>query len=190
MDVEQSEIVLAKNWPAIATTGFVTMALGIAALYQPIVATGVAYLQILITIGAFGLLNFMSAFVRENGHKTTSALSGAGYMGLAWYMYTQPEAGLDVITVTIASVMAAEGLYETILASRNEKLAGRPWHFLSGIASIAAGIFVASKIPASSLLVPGVALAVRLLTAGATKVAVGFVGKALADDKIDKSTKK
>lgn len=181
VDVERAQDDLAKNWGWIAGSGFLTLVLGFASLYLPLFATGVAYDGTVLTIGAAGLVSLFAAFARENGHKVKSALSGVGYLGLSYYMGTHPGEGLNIITLTIASVLAAEGIYEVALAARNKNIEGRPWHFLSGLGGVAASVFLAANIPAASLITPGAALGARLTSNGATKLAVGFAGKQIAD---------
>ena len=181
VDFQQAEEQLAKNWGWITTSGVLTMALGAAALLLPIFATGVAYDGTVLTIGAAGAVSVINAFARENGHRVKSALSGLLYIGLACYMGTHPAQGLDIITLTMATVIASEGLFETILAIKNENLKGRAWHGVSGIGSVLIGLGLAATLPASGLYAPGVALGARLSSNGATKVAVGLAGKEIAD---------
>lgn len=183
VDIDRARDNLAQNWGWITASGFLTMILGFSALYVPLFATGLAYDGTVLTIAVAGVVGLVSAFVRENGHKVKSALSGAGYMGLAYYMYTHPGTGLDIITLTIATVLAGEGIYETALAAKNKNIQGRPWHFVSGIGSVLASFFLAANVPAASLVTPGVALGARLTSNGATKMAVGLTGKELADQR-------
>jgi len=183
VDYDRAANNLADNWGWITASGFLTMVLGFSALYVPLFATGVAYDGTVITLALAGIVGIIGAFVRENGHKAKSAFSGVGYAGLAYYMYTHPGAGLDIITLTIASVLAVEGFYETALAAKNKNLQGRPWHFVSGIGSVLASAFLAANIPAASLVAPGVALGGRLTSSGATKMAVGLTGQELADQR-------
>lgn len=181
VDVAKAQDELARNWGWITASGISTMVLGGLALGLPVFATGVAYDGTVLALGATGLVSLFGALARENGHKVKSALSGVLYVALAYYMSTHPAQGLDVITLTIATAIAAEGLYETALAVRNEDLQGRGWHLVSGIGSTAAGVWLTANIPAASLFAPGAALGTRLTTNGATKVAVGLAGKELAD---------
>jgi len=83
--------------------------------------------------------------------------------------------------LTIATVIAAEGLYETALAIRNSDIQGRGWHAVSGVISTFAGLFLSANIPAASLVAPGAALGVRLTSSGASKVAIGLTGKEIAN---------
>lgn len=96
-------------------------------------------------------------------------------------MATHPAAGLDIITLTIATVITAEGFYEVAVAARNENIQGRGWHFVSGLISSSAGFALSANIPAASLVTPGAALGVRLTSNGASKVAIGLTGKDIAD---------
>jgi len=181
VDVDQTRAQLAKNWGWIVASGVFTMALGALAFLLPVTATGVAYDGTVLLIGATGLVGLFNAFTRENGHKVKSALSGALYMALAYYMATNPGVGLGFITLSIAAAISAEGLFETALAVKNENLEGRAWHAVSGIASVIAGLGLTLSMPVSSLVTPGFALGARLSGNGATKVAVGLAGKEIAD---------
>lgn len=181
VDVNAARTQLAKNWGGITASGLFTMALGLGALSFPIFASGVAYDATTLTVGATGVVGLINAFQRENGHKTKSAISGILYLGLAYLLATNPGAGLDVITLTMAATIGAEGVFETLLAAKNKDLNGRPWHFVGGIGSVVASVWLAANIPVSSLFAPGVALGTRLTSNGATKVAVGLEGKKIAD---------
>lgn len=123
----------------------------------------------------------INAFARENGHRTKSALSGIVSLGLAYLLANNPCSGLDIITLFMATTIEAEGVFETALAAKNKDLQGRSWHFVSGIGSVPAGVWLAINIPVSSVFAPGAALGARLTSNGATKVAVGLKGKKLAD---------
>lgn len=183
VDVRKAQDELAKNWGWIAGTGFLTMVLGFASLYLPFAATGAAYTGTIVTIAGAGIASLIGALARENGHKTKSALSGLAYLGLAYYLSGHPGVGLDIITLSIATVLGAEGMFETALAAKNANLQGRGWHLVSGVGSVLASLFLAANVPAASLVAPGVALGARLTSNGATKVAVGLAGKELADEK-------
>mmetsp|Transcript_30736 Transcript_30736/g.62288 ORF Transcript_30736/g.62288 Transcript_30736/m.62288 type:complete len:256 (-) Transcript_30736:72-839(-) len=183
IDVNRARDELAANWGWITASGTVSLALGALALYMPLFATSVAYDGTIITIGANGFVGLASVFARENGNKLKSGFFGVAYMALAYYMSTHPGAGLDVMTLTIATLISAEGLYEASLAIKNKELQGRVWHGLSGVASVIAGLFITANIPVTSLVVPGIALGTRLTGDGATKVAIGLEGKKLADER-------
>ena len=183
VDVDAVRNQLSENWGWIVTSGVLTMALGTAALLLPIFATGVAYDGLWVTMGATGVVGLINAVVRENGHRAKSAVSGILYLGLAYYLATHPQQGLDIVTLTIATVIASEGLYEAALAFRNKDLQGRGWHAVSGIASVIAGLALSVNLPAAGLVTPGYALGARLTGNGATKVAVGLAGKEIADEK-------
>lgn len=181
LDVNRARNDLAKNWGWIVASGVATMGLGAVAFTLPRIATGVAYDGTVLTLAATGIISLFSVFAAENGHKLKSGLSGLGYSALAYYMGTHPFESLNIITLTIATTIAAEGLYEFALAAKNENLQGRGWHFASGAISTLAGLWLSASLPAASLITPGAALGARLTSNGATKVAVGLTGKEIAD---------
>ena len=181
VDVDKARDELAKNWGWIVGSGVLTMTLGVLALSMPILSTSVAYDGTVITLAAAGVISLFSAIFVESGHRLKSALAGLGYGGLAYYFGTHPFQGLDIITLTIATVLAAEGLYETTLSVRNKNIQGRGWHFVSGLISVGAGILLSASLPAASLVTPGAALGTRLVSNGASKTAIGLAGKEIAD---------
>lgn len=183
IDIEKAQDELAKNWGWIVGSGVFSMALGAAALLLPTFATGVAYDGTVLTTGAVGFAGLLSAFKVENGQKLKTALSGIGYVALAYYMSTNPGAGLNFLTLTIAAVIASEGLFETAVALKNKNLEGRGWHFVSGLGSVLASLWLTTTLPVSGLFAPGVALGTRLSGNGARKVAVGLAGKELASQR-------
>ena len=151
-------------------------------LLPPKEATTIA-ITTTISIGVSGVVGLINAFARENGHKVKSGLSGLLYIGLAVLLSQNVGAGLDVITLSMAFAIGAEGAFESALALKNKDLQGRGWHFVSGIGSVLAATWLTANIPVSSLFAPGAALGYRLTSNGATKVAVGLTGKELADKK-------
>lgn len=184
IDTEAIRNAIAKDWGWITASGAFSMILGVLAFALPLVATDVAYTSTTLTVGAAGLASLINVFFAQSGqHKFKSGLSGVGYLGLAYYMSLNPAAGLEAITLAIASAIALEGLYETVLAVRNKNIEGRGLHFVSGLGSLAVATGLGATFPASSLFLPGAALGARLTSSGATKVSVGLAGKKIADDK-------
>lgn len=183
IDVEKARDELAKNWGWIVGSGALTMALGVTAFLVPLTATSVAYDATVITTGAVGVASLLSALKVENGQKLKQALSGVGYVALSYYMSAYPGAGLNIITLTIAAVIASEGLFETAIALKNKDLEARGWHFVSGVGSIFASLWLTTTLPVSGLFAPGAALGTRLSSNGARKIAVGLAGKELADQR-------
>lgn len=183
VDITRAQDQLANNWGWITTSGVLTMALGALALLLPITATNVAYTGTVFTIAATGIVYLLGALFREEGNRLKSGVSGVLYSALAYYMTVNPAQGLNFVTLTIASVIAVEGLYESALAIKNKNLQGRPWHLASGVVSVLASVWLTTNIPVSSLFAPGAALGTRLTSNGGTKVAVGLRGKELADSR-------
>jgi uncharacterized membrane protein HdeD (DUF308 family) len=183
VDTQNIQNELANNWGWIVASGIFTTFLGLLSFGAPIFATGVAYDTTVVAIAFTAVVNLVNAYKAENGQKLKYALSSPLYALLAYYMSTNPAEGLNIITLTIASVIAVEGFFETILAAKNENIQGRPWLFVSGIGSVAASVWLASTLPASSLFAPGAALGTRLTSSGSRKIATGLLGKEIADSR-------
>ena len=129
------------------------------------------------------IVNLVNVFKVESSQKLKYGLSVPLYGFLAYYMSAHPAQGLNAITLTIAAVIAAEGIFETAVAVKNKGIEGRPWLFVSGIGSLLASVWLSSTIPVSSMFAPGAALGTRLTSSGARKVATGLVGKEIADQR-------
>jgi uncharacterized membrane protein HdeD (DUF308 family) len=183
VDTKSIQDELANNWGWIVASGVLTSLLGVAAFGAPLLATSVAYDATVLAIAVTAVVNLINVFKAQTSEKLKYGLSVPLYGFLAYYMSTHPAQGLNFITLTIAAVIAAEGIFETAVAAKNKGIEGRPWLFVSGIGSVLASVWLSSTIPASSLFAPGAALGTRLTSSGARKVATGLLGKELADQR-------
>jgi len=125
IDADLAKKELAKNWGWITTSGLITFLVGCSASVAPTFATGIAYDSIILSAGAASLIYIAGAFFRENEHKAKSELSGVGYGLLAYYLANHPR----IITLSMAAILGAEGVFEIGLSARNKEMEERLWNF-------------------------------------------------------------
>jgi uncharacterized membrane protein HdeD (DUF308 family) len=109
--------------------------------------------------------NLVNAFKVENGQKLKHALSSPFHGLVAHGVSTHPAEGLNIVALTIASITAVEGFFETAVAAKNWNIQGRSWLFVSGIGSVVASVWLASS----------AALGTRLTSGGSQKIATGLL---------------
>lgn len=172
---------LALNWGFVLNSGIVNVIGGLVALAIPVFATSVAYTTINLALACVAAFNIAGLFNAHNGFKVQSFLVGAVQAFLAYRMHFQPFKGLNILTVLVAITSVVDGAYESAVALQNSELPGR-WPLLfSGLASIGGGAFVATTLPASSLVVLGVLLGVNLLSSGWSGILAALQGREIAN---------
>lgn len=158
---------------------------GSMALFMPIFASGVAYTGVSIALGVLGFAGVLGTFFAEKGFRAKSLLIGITNLFLFKQMASNPVESLQLLTAVISGSCIADGVHETVFAIQNEDTPCRGWNFFSGLASVAVGVYAAVKMPISSLVVPGIALGVNLITLGAAKIAIALTGQDDANSRID-----
>jgi uncharacterized membrane protein HdeD (DUF308 family) len=177
IDVEAARLEIAKNWGWILVSGFLHSIAGGMAVALPVLASASALNIISFSLFILGVFGITGIFFAEKGFKAKSFLIGVANLALAGFMSTDPLDALDLLTLCIIALTISEGAHETAFAIRNKYLAHRKWNFLSGLASIAVGVYAFLRRPFSSLVVPGFALGVNLLSLGISKIGIGLYGQ-------------
>ena len=186
IDLGEAKTQIAKNWGYILTSGVLSVMGGTLCTLLPIRATGVALAGLAYTLAVTGTVGVIGTFVVEKGFRLASLLFGSCNLYLAYHLFNDPLLeSLSFVTAFIAATTIATGLHETSFAIVNSNIPNRFWNFVSGLTSVAAGVYAVMKMPASSLVVPGLALGFSLLSSGVTKIVTGLYGQEEANRIID-----
>lgn len=103
---------------------------------------------------------------------------GALEFFLAVRMYQEPFESLKGLTSLVSASCIVEGLHQAAVATKNRAdMRQWGWRVVSGLGSVAAGAYAVSKMPISSLVVPGIALGCHLVSAGALGMFMGLSGR-------------
>lgn len=167
-----------KHWILLLIAGVVAIAGGILALFNPIAATLTATtivawlflimgaLQIVATLGAMSL-----------GARIWTAALGALAIVIGSWILGNPVAGTMALTWTIGLLFFVEGVVKLVLAFATR---GTPYFWallLSGAVSVLLGGMILARFPASALTIPGIILAIDLISTGVSMVALALYGK-------------
>jgi uncharacterized membrane protein HdeD (DUF308 family) len=184
VDVEEAKKEIARNWGFILTSGVLNVLGGSLATFLPVYATGVAYTMVAASLAILGVVGVAGTFYAEKGMKAKSLIFGAANLFLYYRMWHYPFESVNILTAYILAFTITDGLHESAFAIQNKELPHRNWNFLSGLSSIAVGVYAAIKMPVSSMVVPGICLGINLITSGISKVAIGLFGQEEANSRM------
>lgn len=164
-----------KHWLVLIIAGLIALAGGIFALFNPIAATLTA-----VTLAAWlfiitGVMMIVAAFGDMSiGSRIWTGILGVLGILIGIWILGNPAAGTLALTWTIAILFLAEGIVKLVLAF-NTRGTGFFWILLlSGVVSVLLGGMILSRFPASALTIPGILLAVELISTGISLLAFGM----------------
>lgn len=180
---------IATNWGFILLGGTTSLLAGLYLIGLPLLGTEVALLTTICTLLGAGFSNLMSGLYAEQGYKLSGILVGATQMALG-YFYAMEPAWLTaaIMTLGLCSVIATEGLYRVILALQNREVDGFWATLISGAVSIVGSALVVKCIGVSSLVVPGLALGLSLISGGVSRIVVSLYGRSYAKQAMEESS--
>lgn len=95
-------------------------------------------------------------------------LAGLLSLAIGIFILSNPSAGMELVTVTLACLLAADGIIKIISAAQTRQFPGWGWIVMNGVSSLFLSGLILILFPASSLYVLGIILGLDLLVAGAT----------------------
>ena len=132
----------------------------------------------LIVIGAVSMLGVLFT---EKSYRCATLVMGCAQLALGIGMSTNILTSMEVLTVMVAILYMALGMFQCSLALGNRSgMPGWGMHLTSGIAAIFFSAIVWSAFPASSVYTLGIILGVNWLTNGIFRVGLGVRGRATA----------
>jgi uncharacterized membrane protein HdeD (DUF308 family) len=164
-----------KYWFLLLIAGLIAIAGGIFALFNPYEATFAATRIVAWIFLIMGALQIIAAFGDMGlGARMWTALLGALAIVIGGWIISNPAAGTLALTATIAILFLAEGIVKIVLAF-NARGTGYFWMLLlTGAVSVLLAGMILSRFPASALTIPGILLAVDLISTGAAMVAIAL----------------
>ena len=163
--------------------GTFTIVLGMLAVSAPLysglaVGTLVAFVLI-----AAGIAQTIFAFKAGSfGEGLFTFLFGAFGMLAGAFLLARPLIGLASITMILATYFFVDGVCGVLTAWRVRPVRGWGWMLFSAIASVVLGVMILRHWPMSGVWAVGTLVGVRLLFSGWSMIALGGLGKALADE--------
>lgn len=173
--------VVRRNWGLFLLTGIVLIALGIGALFAPVLST----VSLTLAVGAFmvarGIIQLIHAVqIRKEpgtGMRFAQAFL-ALVVGAAILMF--PVGGMFGIAFALAFYFFANGALTWTVASALPLANARFWGRLSSVASFVLGVYIIFTFPFSAFWVPGTLLGIDLIFGG-----TGLIGVAMSGRKVN-----
>jgi uncharacterized membrane protein HdeD (DUF308 family) len=158
--------------------GIVLILAGLAAIAFPLLGTVVAatFLGWLFLIG--GVMMVVHAFQSPGWQGFLwEMLVGILYVVAGLYLVFFPLASALPLTLLLAVLFIAEGIFEVIQAFRVRPHEGWGWLLLSGIAALAVGVMIAFGLPGSAIWALGLLVGINLLFSGWSYVFLALAGR-------------
>jgi uncharacterized membrane protein HdeD (DUF308 family) len=170
-----------KHWFLLFAAGIFAVTGGALALFNPVAATVTAT-----TIAAWlfllmGTTQIVAAFGEMGtGTRIWTVLLGVVAIAIGGWILNNPVAGTLALTWTIGVLFFAEGIAKLVLAFVARRSPAFFALLVSGAVSVLLGGVVLSRFPESALTVPGIVLAIDLISTGVALVALALHVKAAA----------
>jgi uncharacterized membrane protein HdeD (DUF308 family) len=147
--------------------GVLLMLLGMVAVAMPILSSIAAAIWVgwtMIVSGALMLFNAL--FTRRWRDSLWTILAALLYVGTGVLILYSPLTGVFSLTVLMAALFVAEGVFEIVQAFRLRPIPGWGWMLFSGVIALVLGGLIGYLLPGSAVWVLGLFFGLNLLSTG------------------------
>lgn len=164
-----------KHWFLLLVAGIVAVAGGLLALFNPVAATITATTIVAWLFLFMGALQVVAAFgTMGMWTRIWTAALGALAIVIGGWILTNPIAGTMVLTWTIGVLFLVEGIVKLVLAFVARQSPYFWAMLLSGAVSVVLGGMILGRFPETALTIPGILMAVDLISTGVALVALAL----------------
>lgn len=164
-----------KHWFILLIAGIAAIAGGVFALLNPIAATITATTVVAWMFLFMGAMQIVAALGNMGlGTRIWTAALGALAIVIGGWILTNPIAGTLALTWTIGVLFLVEGIVKLVLAFVTRQSPYFWAMLLSGAISVILGGMILGRFPATALTIPGILLAVDLISTGVALVALAL----------------
>lgn len=146
-------------------SGIVLVIGGLLAALLPLAATLAVTLIVGWTFLFVGVLHLIAVF-REEDHRAWNGLFGVASLLLGLSFLFNPLGGMMSLTALLGILFGASGILQLWLAWERREQDNVLWLALSGVVSLLLAVLIFSNFFAASATVPGLLLALELITTG------------------------
>lgn len=158
---------LASRRSEIFWIGVAMVVVGVLAILFPFLATLTLEVMIGSLLVLAGLVGLVSSFsVQGTGPFFGTLLLSLLNLGVGIYCITHPAVGIVVLTIVLAVLFLVEGAVQLAFSFDMRNRSGWGWMLLSGLVSIAVGLFIAAGLPGTSLFALGLLVGISFLSTG------------------------
>ena len=172
---------LARGWGWLLALGIISIILGTIGLGMTAALTivSVIFFGALLLVG--GVFQLIDAF-KHAGWKSTlwHVLIALLYIVGGIILVGDPVGGSVALTLVVAAMLVASGVFRAIMAFHAKGMAGWGWLLFGAILSIVLGAMIFASWPVSGLWVIGLFVAIELIINGWSCVIMALVGRRAA----------
>jgi uncharacterized membrane protein HdeD (DUF308 family) len=164
-----------RHWFLLLVAGIVAVLGGVIALLNPVAATITATTIVAWLFLFMGSLQVIAAFgTMGMWTRIWTAALGALAIVIGGWILTNPIAGTLVLTWTIGVLFLVEGIVKLVLAFVARQSPYFWAMLLSGAVSVVLGGMILGRFPETALTIPGILMAVDLISTGVALVALAL----------------
>ena len=167
----------AGTW--LVVTAVIFMALGIAAIVEPLVAGLAIALLVGWLLMAAGITHVLSVFRRDGGGTIWHIALGLFYVCGGWYFVTHPVIALGALTLLLAMMLFVEAGVDLVAYSAQRLEAGAAWLLVNATVTAVLGILIAMRWPSTSAWAIGTLVGINLLTTGISRLMLGTAARTI-----------
>jgi uncharacterized membrane protein HdeD (DUF308 family) len=158
--------------------GGLAILIGIVALVFPLPASLTVNALVGAALVVAGIAGALGALrLADGSDRLWGLLLGLLVLALGGIMLVYPIAGLQTLTMVFAVGFLASGLFKLMLGWRLPEPSWKWSLVISGAISVLLAVMIVTGLPSSAIVVPGILLAVELLTYGWGLVFLGLAWK-------------
>jgi uncharacterized membrane protein HdeD (DUF308 family) len=170
-----------RHWGWFLALGIVFIIGGVFAIAMPFVAGLVTTAIFAVILVWIGIMQVIQAFsVKGWGGFALQLLIGLVMLLGGIAIWINPILGALTLTIVVAAVFLAKGVFQVILAFRMRPHAGWGWVLFAGLVSIAVGLIIWLGWPMSTAFALGTLAGVSLIFSGWSYVMIAMAARRLA----------
>ena len=174
--------VVKTNWGWFFVLGIALIILGIVAISVPLAVSLAAELLCGWLFVIAGIAHVIHAFRCKGWSGVFLSLIAGFLFGVAGlYLLMNPGAGVVVLTLVIAAMFLAEGIFKFVMAFQVRPIDNWGWLAVNGAISFILGLLIWSRWPGDSTWIIGLLVGIDLIVGGIAMIVVAFSARDFED---------
>jgi len=117
-----------------------------------------------------GIMHFVHAFRKHEGHRFWNAAVGIIYFLTGLYLRLNPLLGLAALTLALITFFVAQGIVDIVFYLRTRKSGASGWLLFHGIITLILGLLIFEHWPSGALWVIGTLVGINMIMTGTTRL--------------------
>ena len=164
-----------SNWGLMVVVGVLSVVAGAVALLFPLPASLTVTAFVGASLMAVGVLGSVAAYNSARGQdRFWGIMTGVLTVALGFILLAFPLQGMATLTIIAGLIFLVLGVFKLLLGWALNRPAWKWAVILSGLLTVGLGLLILADLPRSAAFVPGVLLALELLSYGIGMIFLGL----------------